>query len=264
MNSDLLALLTLPRSWPGAHLPMFAMQRALCDSAPGRALGLRIAVLELVENSQTVMIHGVTDGDVGSANPYHCAPQAFTKLVDAAVAACRLSLGEAQSAFRLLARLCPEDFPPRALLLGLKDGGRGLGFLVLDITAPLSPDECVACGEILGGWFAMSLARHRDSMEMLARLAELSQCLAPPGVTLSDLGRAAVGHAVTPALDDVTREHIRRVVAECGGRISGPRGAAQRLAVNANTLRARMRRLGLLPACRARDHSGSLARGDRS
>ena len=39
--------------------------------------------------------------------------------------------------------------------------------------------------------------------------------------------------------------HIERALARCGGRIEGPRGAAQLLAINPHTLRARMRKLGI-------------------
>lgn len=48
------------------------------------------------------------------------------------------------------------------------------------------------------------------------------------------------------ALDDVIRQHIRKVMAMTGGRITGKGGAADLLAVNPGTLRARMKKLGLL------------------
>jgi transcriptional regulator with GAF, ATPase, and Fis domain len=48
--------------------------------------------------------------------------------------------------------------------------------------------------------------------------------------------------------DDAQRAHIARVVLRAGGRIDGPRGAAALLQVNPHTLRARMRRLGVVPA----------------
>jgi transcriptional regulator with GAF, ATPase, and Fis domain len=46
-------------------------------------------------------------------------------------------------------------------------------------------------------------------------------------------------------LDDNERALIRRAVAACRGRISGPKGAAAILGINANTLRSRMRKLGI-------------------
>jgi hydrogenase-4 transcriptional activator len=44
-------------------------------------------------------------------------------------------------------------------------------------------------------------------------------------------------------LDDIIRRHIERALASCQGRIDGPFGAAQKLAINPHTLRARMRKL---------------------
>lgn len=46
-------------------------------------------------------------------------------------------------------------------------------------------------------------------------------------------------------LETVIRNHIRRIVTECHGRIDGPFGAAIRLGLNPNTLRSKMRKLGL-------------------
>jgi transcriptional regulator with GAF, ATPase, and Fis domain len=55
---------------------------------------------------------------------------------------------------------------------------------------------------------------------------------------------AAPGGAF-PTLDAAIRGHIERALAHCRGRIDGPRGAARMLAVNANTLRSKMQRLGI-------------------
>lgn len=46
-------------------------------------------------------------------------------------------------------------------------------------------------------------------------------------------------------LDQVMDRHIRRVLAECGGRIEGPAGAARILRIHPSTLRKRMRKLGI-------------------
>ncbi|MEM1414999.1 MAG: sigma 54-interacting transcriptional regulator [Myxococcota bacterium] len=46
-------------------------------------------------------------------------------------------------------------------------------------------------------------------------------------------------------LDDVVRAHLRKVVRLTGGRIEGAGGAADRLGLNASTLRSRMRKLGV-------------------
>lgn len=50
--------------------------------------------------------------------------------------------------------------------------------------------------------------------------------------------------AIEP-LDDAIRHHIERALAHCFGRVEGPFGAARLLDVNPDTLRSRMRRLGI-------------------
>jgi hydrogenase-4 transcriptional activator len=49
------------------------------------------------------------------------------------------------------------------------------------------------------------------------------------------------------SLDEAMASHIRRVLEATSGRIEGPHGAARRLEINPHTLRARMRKLGLVP-----------------
>lgn len=46
-------------------------------------------------------------------------------------------------------------------------------------------------------------------------------------------------------LDEAMRQHIRRALEACQGRIEGPNGAAHLLDINPHTLRARMRKLGV-------------------
>ena len=46
-------------------------------------------------------------------------------------------------------------------------------------------------------------------------------------------------------LDAVTAAHIRRMLGMTGGKIHGPGGAGELLGVNPNTLRHRMRKLGI-------------------
>jgi transcriptional regulator with GAF, ATPase, and Fis domain len=58
-----------------------------------------------------------------------------------------------------------------------------------------------------------------------------------------------------PSFDAVAREHIRAVLERCAWRINGPGGAAAVLAVHPNTLRSRMKRLGL-----SRSQASSIAR----
>jgi formate hydrogenlyase transcriptional activator len=60
-------------------------------------------------------------------------------------------------------------------------------------------------------------------------------------------GGGAAEVAVSPAgrLDDVERAHIAATLAQTGWVIEGPRGAAKLLDLHPNTLRSRMKKLGL-------------------
>jgi len=49
------------------------------------------------------------------------------------------------------------------------------------------------------------------------------------------------------SLDQANRRHIEAALARCHGRVDGPFGAARLLALNPNTLRSKMRRLGISP-----------------
>ena len=56
---------------------------------------------------------------------------------------------------------------------------------------------------------------------------------------------SAGGTADVARLDDAMVRHIESALAQTGGRIEGPRGAAAVLDINPHTLRARMRKLGI-------------------
>ena len=58
-------------------------------------------------------------------------------------------------------------------------------------------------------------------------------------------GRCLAGPAQGDSLDSVEREHIEAVLKRCGWRINGKGNAAERLGVHPNTLRFRMKKLGL-------------------
>ena len=57
--------------------------------------------------------------------------------------------------------------------------------------------------------------------------------------------RAAAPAGTKQDLDAVQRRHIETVLAECGWRINGAGNAAERLGLHPNTLRFRMRKLGI-------------------
>src|SRR5262249_15953313 len=54
-----------------------------------------------------------------------------------------------------------------------------------------------------------------------------------------------VAESISFKMDDIAREHIESILARTGGVIEGPRGAAKLLNLHPNTLRSRMRKLGV-------------------
>ena len=69
-------------------------------------------------------------------------------------------------------------------------------------------------------------------------LIEIEESLQPIPMIRSKTG------ALT-TLDENERAHIRRALAATGGKIHGPRGAADILDINPSTLRSRMEKLGI-------------------
>jgi transcriptional regulator with GAF, ATPase, and Fis domain len=68
---------------------------------------------------------------------------------------------------------------------------------------------------------------------------------ASPPVAGPPAGGASGQQPADESFDRVAREHVRAVLDRCAWRINGPRGAAEVLAMHPNTLRSRMRKLGL-------------------
>lgn len=66
-----------------------------------------------------------------------------------------------------------------------------------------------------------------------------------PEFGISSGNHANGASAATSSIDEVARKHIQRVLTETGGVIEGPRGAAKILDLHPNTLRSRMRKLGI-------------------
>jgi len=85
----------------------------------------------------------------------------------------------------------------------------------------------------------------RGSGHTAGPVAASSAVAPPPGA----------GPASDHSFDAMAREHVRAVLERCAWRINGPGGAAEVLAVHPNTLRSRMKRLGL-----ARPQPSSIAR----
>jgi formate hydrogenlyase transcriptional activator len=74
----------------------------------------------------------------------------------------------------------------------------------------------------------------------------------PPAPSASESkGQAAAGAGPTPPLESLesnTRNHILTVLEQSGWVIDGPRGAAKILGLHPNTLRSRMKKLGIVRA----------------
>jgi transcriptional regulator with GAF, ATPase, and Fis domain len=66
--------------------------------------------------------------------------------------------------------------------------------------------------------------------------------------TLGDAEPDAEPAAASYRLAEVERNHIMRVIRECGGKVKGKGGAADRLGLKPSTLRSRMQRLGISPS----------------
>jgi transcriptional regulator with GAF, ATPase, and Fis domain len=87
----------------------------------------------------------------------------------------------------------------------------------------------------------------------LRNVLERAMILSPgPVLVLEELGESpgAVRSAMADAagartLEDVEREHIRRALDACGGRVRGPGNAASQLGLNPSTLYSRMKKLGI-------------------
>ncbi|MCB9377431.1 MAG: sigma 54-interacting transcriptional regulator [Holophagales bacterium] len=65
-----------------------------------------------------------------------------------------------------------------------------------------------------------------------------------PSPTAGPAGSSATADA-GDRFDELARRHIGAVIDDCGGKISGPGGAAERLGLHPNTLRSRMKKLGI-------------------
>jgi transcriptional regulator with GAF, ATPase, and Fis domain len=86
----------------------------------------------------------------------------------------------------------------------------------------------------------------------LMNLVERS-IISSPGSTLRIDWQQRNGHGESPgtsksqtlAIKDLERVHIIKVLQECGWRINGQGGAAEKLGLNPNTLRSRMKKLNI-------------------
>lgn len=68
---------------------------------------------------------------------------------------------------------------------------------------------------------------------------------APPGDAAANALHGAAALPAGESLEDVEREHIRLILSRTGGVVEGPKGAAAILNLHPNTLRSRMKKLGI-------------------
>ena len=117
----------------------------------------------------------------------------------------------------------------------------------LNLPAPPSPDA-----ETLGNLLSYVWPGNVRELQNVVERALITNRGGP--LRFPGLGASAVppSPAATPApqaqlptLDAVTAEHIRKAMCAARGKIQGPGGAAERLGLQPNTLRARMRKLGV-------------------
>jgi transcriptional regulator with GAF, ATPase, and Fis domain len=138
-----------------------------------------------------------------------------------------------------------EDIAPLALHFALSAAKR-LGAL------PLSPDSAEMSLLMNYSWPGnvreLAAVMERAAILGNGRRLEIAKALGW-GLTGIDApadedGSAVVSHA-QGTLDEVVAGHIRSMLQSCHGRVEGRFGAAVRLGINPNTLRAKMRRLGI-------------------
>lgn len=142
----------------------------------------------------------------------------------------------------------PEDIPALAIHFALRAAER-LGL------APQTPNRddlaLLAAYPWPGNVRELASVMERAAILGDGRRLEMAAALGvvqplPPRVPISEppAGGAPLGLST---FDDMARQHIAAVLTRTGGRVQGPFGAARILGVNPNTLRTRMRKLGVEP-----------------
>jgi transcriptional regulator with GAF, ATPase, and Fis domain len=89
-------------------------------------------------------------------------------------------------------------------------------------------------------------ARHTPGFEGASRDRGDEPCEAHEHPLAAPVGPETAGSESFLTLEEVEREYIVRVLKARNWRISGPRGAARDLGLNASTLRSRMKKLGIV------------------
>ena len=139
-----------------------------------------------------------------------------------------------------------DDIPELALHFARR-ASRRLG---LPFCAPTAEDIALLQGYPWpGNVREMSTVMERAAIlgqgERLAIRAALG--IAPPAARVETAGGQSPAQASIASLDQALRAHIETALRTTRGRVAGEHGAAALLSVNPNTLRARMRKLGITP-----------------
>jgi len=143
----------------------------------------------------------------------------------------------------------PEDIPTLAYHFALRAAER----LGLAMQTPTQADLAVLAAY---GWPG-NVRELAAVMERAAILGDGRRLEVAAALGVAQLPGSFAKPPATPALheeqpgfasyDEMARQHIEAVLARTAGRVEGPFGAARILGLNPNTLRTRMRRLGVIP-----------------
>ncbi len=141
----------------------------------------------------------------------------------------------------------PEDIPPLATHFALQAAQR----LGLAMQSPSLADlSRLAAYPWPGNVRELASVMERAAILGDGRRLEVTQALgvAPgPVRNLPEPERDTPERNGFATLEALSRQHIETALERCAGRVEGPFGAARLLGVNPNTLRGRMRRLGVEP-----------------
>jgi transcriptional regulator with GAF, ATPase, and Fis domain len=87
-----------------------------------------------------------------------------------------------------------------------------------------------------------------ERLEIAKALGSMADgALKPDATSPRPVPPAASATPTSLSLDAAMKAHIERALRQAAGRVEGPFGIARQLAINPNTLRARMRKLGIRP-----------------
>jgi hydrogenase-4 transcriptional activator len=140
----------------------------------------------------------------------------------------------------------PEDIPPMATHFALRAAER-LG-LTPRLPSPADMDRLIAYAWP-GNVRELATVIERAAILGEGRRLEIERALGVGASARPAAPRAirdeATGQEPIATLDAAMKAHIERVLALTFGRLEGPFGAARRLAIHPDTLRARMRKLGI-------------------